>query len=83
MYSFIKECNIRHHFLTGKGTNFKVYRGQQTLESGYIFAPYIPIQTTQRVYESNNFQPRESIMTRYARRVVNNSFYGTIRVDGL
>lgn len=83
MYGFIEESIIRHDFLTGKGKCYNLYRTKPSLEAGYIYTPYIPIQTTERVYESDDFQPRESIMTRYARRVVNNSFYGTIRVDGL
>ena len=76
MYSFIKESIIKHDFLTGEGYN--VYRGKKYLEPGYVFAPYIPM-----IQDPQEFRPRRSIMSRYATRVVNNSFYGTVTVNGL
>lgn len=47
------------------------------LEDEYIFAPYIPM-----VEDSSEFRPRRGMMSRYAERVVNNSFYGIIEHDG-
>ncbi len=81
MYGFLNESIIRHDFVTGKGKWYNVYRTRSDISSGYIFAPYIPLQVTPTIYESNNFQPRESIMSRYTTRMVNNRFYGTINVS--
>jgi hypothetical protein len=78
MYSFIKESIIKHDFLTGEGKCYNVYRGKKYLEPGYVFAPYIPI-----IQDPQEFRPRRTISSRYATRVVNNSFYGTVTVNGL
>ena len=79
MYGFIEESIIRHDFLTGKGKCYNVYRTKSSLEAGYIFAPYIPLQVTPNI--SEDFTPSREIMSRYATRVVNNRFYGTISVN--
>jgi hypothetical protein len=59
------------------------HKGSSILDSGYIYAPYIPLQLTPTMYNPDNFAPVKGIMTRYAKKVVNNRFYGTIKVDGL
>ncbi len=56
-------------------------RGEQFLESGYIFAPYIPKFETPEPVE--DFRSEHSIMSRYAEKTVNNRFYGTISVNEL
>ena len=53
------------------------------LDTGYIYAPYVPLQLTPTMYNPFNFAPVKGIMTRYAKKVVNNRFYGAIRVDGI
>jgi len=59
------------------------HKGSSILDSGYIYAPYIPLQLTPTMYNPDNFAPVKGIMTRYAKKCVNNRFYGTIKVDGL
>jgi len=56
------------------------YRGNQFLETGAVFAPYIPLIMTPLVYDPTNFTPRKGVMTRYAKKVVRNDFYGVISV---
>lgn len=59
------------------------HKGKSMLDTGYIYAPYIPMQLTPTMYDPFNFAPVKGIMTRYAKKMVNNRFYGHIRVDGL
>jgi hypothetical protein len=56
------------------------YRGNQFLETGAVFAPYIPLIMTPLVYDPTNFTPRKGVMTRYAKKVVRNDYYGVITV---
>ena len=59
------------------------HKGNTFLEAGYIYAPYIPLQLTQTIYDPNDFTPRKGIMTRYAKKMVNNRFYGVIYIDNI
>ena len=59
------------------------HKGNTFLEAGYIYAPYIPLQLTQTIYDPNDFTPRKGIMTRYAKKMVNNRFYGVVYVDNI
>ena len=59
------------------------HKGQSLLDTGYIYAPYVPLQLTPTMYNPFNFVPVKGIMTRYAKKMVNNRFYGQVRVDGL
>jgi hypothetical protein len=59
------------------------HKGKSLLDTGYIYAPYVPLQLTPTMYNPFNFAPVKGIMTRYAKKVVNNRFYGGIRVDGV
>ena len=59
------------------------YRGTQFLESGAVFAPYIPLIMTPLVYDPDTFVPRKGLLTRYAKKMVRPEFYGTINVSGL
>lgn len=59
------------------------HKGKSLLDTGYIYAPYVPLQLTPTMYNPFNFAPVKGIMTRYAKKVVNNRYYGHIRVDGL
>ena len=59
------------------------YRGAQFLETGAVYAPYVPLIMTPLVYDPNNFTPRKGVMTRYAKKVVRPEFYGRIYVKGL
>jgi hypothetical protein len=59
------------------------FRGTQFLESGAVFAPYIPLIMTPLVYDPNTFTPRKGLLTRYAKKMVRPEFYGTININGL
>lgn len=59
------------------------HKGKSLLDTGYIYAPYIPMQLTPTMYNPFNFAPVKGIITRYAKKVVNNRYYGHVRVDGL
>lgn len=59
------------------------YRGTQFLETGAVYAPYIPLIMTPLVYDPKNFTPRKGVMTRYAKQMLRGEFYGKIYVDGL
>ena len=59
------------------------FRGSNFLETGAVYAPYIPLIMTPLVYDPVNFTPRKGVMTRYAKKMVRSEFYGKIKVAGL
>ncbi len=59
------------------------FRGNNFLETGAVYAPYIPLIMTPLVYDPNNFTPRRGVMTRYAKKVVRPEFFGKIYIEGL
>jgi hypothetical protein len=59
------------------------FRGKQFLETGAVFAPYIPLIMTPLVYDPATFTPRKGLMTRYAKKMLRPEFYGRIYVSGL
>ncbi len=59
------------------------FRGSQFLESGAVFAPYIPLIMTPLVYDPSTFTPRKGLLTRYAKKVVRPEFYATLDISGL
>lgn len=59
------------------------HKGDSLLDTGYIYAPYVPMQLTPVIYSPNNFAPVRGIMTRYAKKLVNNRYYGSIVCVGL
>lgn len=59
------------------------HRGSSILESGYIYAPYVPMQLTPIMYNPFDFKPIRGIMTRYAKKMVINRYFGRIYCDGL
>jgi len=59
------------------------FKGSQFLETGAVFAPYIPLIMTPLVYDPDTFVPRKGLLTRYAKKMVRPEFYGKIYVSGL
>jgi hypothetical protein len=59
------------------------YKGSQFLESGAVFAPYIPMIMTPLVYDPDTFTPRKGLLTRYAKKMLRPEFYAKIYVNGL
>ena len=58
-------------------------RGNNFLETGAVYAPYIPLIQTPLVYDPVNFTPRRGVMTRYAKKVIRTEFYGKVIVTDL
>ena len=56
------------------------FRGSNFLETGAVYAPYVPLIMTPLVYDPKNFTPRKGVMTRYAKKMVRSEFYGKIIV---
>ena len=59
------------------------FRGSQFLETGAVFAPYIPLIMTPLIYDPSTFTPRKGLLTRYAKKVLRPEFYGLVYVSGL
>jgi hypothetical protein len=59
------------------------HKGKSLLDAGYIYAPYVPLQLTPTMYNPFNMTPIKGIMTRYAKKMVNNRYFGVIDVRGL
>ena len=56
------------------------FRGTNFLETGAVYAPYVPMIMTPLVYDPQNFTPRKGVMTRYAKKMVRSEFYGKVIV---
>ena len=56
------------------------FRGSNFLETGAVYAPYVPLIMTPLVYDPTNFTPRKGVMTRYAKKIVRPEFYGKVIV---
>ena len=59
------------------------FRGSNFLETGAVYAPYVPLIMTPLVYDPTNFTPRRGVMTRYAKKMVRPEYYGKIYVKDL
>jgi hypothetical protein len=59
------------------------YRGGQFLETGAVFAPYVPLIMTPLIYDPETFTPRKGLLTRYAKKMIRSEFYGRIFISGL
>ena len=58
-------------------------KGGSFLESGYVYAPYVPLQVTPTIFGIEDFVPRKGVMTRYAKKMVRPDMYGLVVVRGL
>jgi hypothetical protein len=55
-------------------------KGSSFLESGYVYAPYVPLQTTPTIFGPDDFVPRKGVMTRYGKKMVRPDMYGVVVV---
>ena len=62
---------IRNVILVGR-------KGSSFLESGYVYAPYVPLQVTPTIFGTEDFVPRKGVMTRYAKKMVRPDMYGLV-----
>jgi len=58
-------------------------KGSSFLESGYVYAPYVPLQTTPTIFGPEDFVPRKGVMTRYGKKMVRPDMYGLVIVCDL
>jgi hypothetical protein len=59
------------------------YRGSNFLETGAVYAPYVPLIMTPLVYDPSDFTPRKGVMTRYAKKMIRPEFYGKISIKDI
>jgi len=64
---------VRNKILVG-------YKGGSYLETGYVYAPYVPLIVTPTIFAPEDFTPRKGVMTRYGKKVIRSDFYGTVTV---
>jgi hypothetical protein len=57
------------------------YRGSQFLETGAVYAPYVPLIMTPLIYDPETFTPRKGLMTRYAKKMIRPEFYGKVFIS--
>lgn len=62
---------VRNKILVG-------YKGGSYLETGYVYAPYVPLIVTPTIFAPEDFTPRKGVMTRYGKKMVRSDFYGTV-----
>jgi len=67
---------IRNVILVGR-------KGSSFLESGFVYAPYVPLQVTPTIFGTEDFVPRKGVMTRYAKKMVRPDMYGLVICRGL
>jgi hypothetical protein len=58
-------------------------KGGSFLESGYVYAPYVPLQVTPTIFGTEDFVPRKGVMTRYAKKMVRPDMYGLVVIQDL
>lgn len=56
------------------------YKGGSYLETGYVYAPYVPLIVTPTIFAPEDFTPRKGVMTRYGKKVIRSDFYGTVTI---
>jgi hypothetical protein len=66
-----------------ENTILLAYKGSQFLETGAVFAPYIPLIMTPLLYDPETFTPRKGLMTRYAKKMLRSEFFGKVEVADL
>lgn len=61
------------------------FKGGSFMDTGYIYAPYIPLVQTPTVLDPNSFTPSRGLMTRYGKKLVEDGglYYSTLSVTNL
>jgi hypothetical protein len=59
------------------------YKGNTFLETGFVYAPYVPLIVTPTIFAPEDFTPRKGVMTRYAKKMVRSDFYGRVIVTNM
>lgn len=61
--------------------NINIHKGQNFIDTGYVWAPYAPLLITPTISELNDFTPRQIVLTRYTDKEVNPDYYSVFNVD--
>ena len=72
----------KNHYMN-ENTILVGFRGSNFLETGAVYAPYVPLIMTPLVYDPSDFTPRKGVMTRYAKKMIRPEFYGKIHCTDL
>lgn len=56
------------------------FKGGSYLETGYVYAPYVPLIVTPTIFAPEDFSPRKGVMTRYGKKLVRSDFFGTVTI---
>ena len=61
------------------------FKGNSVLDSGYFYAPYIPLLSTPTVLDPNSFTPNKGIMTLHGKILIEDGglYYGVVTVSNL
>ena len=73
---FVDPYFLRNVILVGR-------KGSSFLESGFVYAPYVPLQVTPTIFGTEDFVPRKGVMTRYAKKMVRPDMYGIVVVQDM
>ena len=73
---FVDPYFLRNVVLVGR-------KGSSFLESGFVYAPYVPLQVTPTIFGTEDFVPRKGVMTRYAKKMVRPDMYGLVVVQDM
>jgi hypothetical protein len=76
MEIYVDPYFVRNLVLVGR-------KGSSFLESGFVYAPYVPLQVTPTIFGTEDFVPRKGVMTRYAKKMVRPDMYGLVVVADL
>ena len=76
MEIYVDPYFLRNVILVGR-------KGSSFLESGYVYAPYVPLQVTPTLFDPDSFVPTKGVMTRYAKKMVRPDMYGLVIVADL
>jgi hypothetical protein len=55
-------------------------KGPSFLDSGFVYAPYVPLQMTPTFLDPSDFSYKKGMRTRYAKKLVRPEFYGKVIV---
>ena len=58
-------------------------KGGSFLESGYVYAPHVPLQVTPTIFGVDDFTPRKGVMTRYGKKMVRPDMYGLVIIEDM
>ena len=84
-----KSGNLNNRFTVFKNpymtenTILMGYRGAQFLETGAVFAPYVPLIMTPLIYDQETYTPSKGLLTRYAKKMIRPEFFGRVFISDL